>query len=338
MNIPQSQIQNPKSFRAQLTAWFRRQGRDLPWRRTTDPYAILVSEFMLQQTQVATVLPYYKRWLARFPDFASLAEASEADVLSCWQGLGYYSRARNLQRAAREVISRFEGVLPADPDKIATLPGVGKYTAGAVAAFAFDLPVPTIDGNIARVLARLHDFREPIDSSHGQKQIAKIATALLPKRGGRLYTSALMELGALVCAPRRPKCSCCPVRRHCSTTEPEKLPIKRPRAPIRPLDEPCVWICDGHRLVLEQQTGRRWRGLWKLPRLAEAPDAKPIYAASYAFTNHRVALRVFRSNNTRQPGPHQAWIAQKDLASLAITAPHRRAIEQLLSPRATSAR
>jgi len=147
---PKLEIQHPKALRGHLAQWFAAHGRDLPWRRTRDPYAIMVSEFMLQQTQVATVIPYYERWLARFPDFPTLAAATEAEVLAQWQGLGYYSRARNLHRAAQHVVKDFGGALPADPQAIATLPGVGRYTAGAIASFAFDLPVAAIDANIAR--------------------------------------------------------------------------------------------------------------------------------------------------------------------------------------------
>ena len=324
-------LQNPKAFRAKLTAWFRRHGRDLPWRRTRDPYAIMVSEFMLQQTQVATVLPYYARWLARFPDFASLAAAEESAVLSVWQGLGYYSRARNLQRAAREVVARFDGELPGDPALIATLPGIGRYTAGAIAAFAFDRTVATIDGNIARVLARLLDLREPIDARHGSDILWETAEALQPLRGGRLYTSALMELGALLCTPRKPQCLICPVRAHCAAEAPEALPLKKARAKTVALDEPCAWICDGAQVLLEQQTGARWRGLWKLPRLADAPAIAPLLALTYPFTNHRVTLRVFPQRQPRHLSANQAWINIADLTALALTAPHRRAIERLLT-------
>ena len=318
-------------FRAKLIAWFRRDGRDLPWRHTTDPYAIMVSEFMLQQTQVATVIPFYQRWLARLPDFATLAAAEESAVLSLWQGLGYYSRARNLHRAAREVMTRFDGTLPDDPAIIATLPGIGRYTAGAVAAFAFDRAVATIDGNIARVLARLLDLREPIDAKHGSEILWQAAEALRPRRSGRLYTSALMELGALVCTPRKPQCLICPVRAHCAATAPESLPVKRPRTKTVALDEPCAWIRDGVRVLLEQQTGPRWRGLWKLPALAKASRTAPQLELTYPFTHHRVTLRVFPQQQPRQLAAHQAWINTADLADLALTAPHRRAIERLLA-------
>lgn len=169
-------------IRRQLTAWFRDAARDLPWRRTRDPYAILVSELMLQQTQVATVIPYYERWLQRFPDFGTLAAADEHDVLSLWQGLGYYSRARNLHRAARHVVAQHGEVLPADAEAIRALPGVGRYTAGAVASFAFDLPEPLVDANVARVLARLLNLQEAIDSAAGQRALWETAEALVPKK------------------------------------------------------------------------------------------------------------------------------------------------------------
>ena len=332
VNLPDPRIENPKLFRAQITAWFRREGRDLPWRRTADPYAILVSEFMLQQTQVTTVVPYYERWLARFPTFAALAAASEADVLSLWQGLGYYSRARNLHRAAGEVVERFAGILPHDPALLATLPGVGRYTAGAIAAFAFDLPVPTIDGNIARVLARLIDLRVPIDAEPGKTILWSAAAALQPKRAGRIFNSALMELGALVCTARAPRCTICPVRGHCATTEPESLPVKKTRPAIVALDESSAWIFHSDRMLLEQQIGPRWRGMWKLPPVAcPTPlSAPPLLTLTYPFTNHRVTLRAYSQAPPRQLAANQRWISTADFATLAITAPHRRAITQLL--------
>jgi A/G-specific adenine glycosylase len=303
----------------------------LPWRRTRDPYAVLVAELMLQQTQVATVVPYYERWMARFPDIATLARATEPEVLSLWQGLGYYSRARNLHRAAQQVVTEFRGALPCDPALLATLPGVGRYTAGAVAAFAFDLVVPTVDGNIARVLARLADWRLPIDAEPGQSAIWRMAAELLPKRGGRLHTSALMELGALLCTARRPRCGVCPVRAHCATPDPESLPRKKARSARVDLDEPCAWIFDGRRVLLEQQTGRRWRGLWKLPRLTVSPGAAhPALSVTYPFTHHRVTLRIFRRSRPRQIVGDQAWISTADLDTLALAAPHRRAISDLL--------
>jgi A/G-specific adenine glycosylase len=327
---PKLEINHPKAFRTHLAAWFGQHGRDLPWRRTRDPYAIMVSEFMLQQTQVATVIPYYERWLKRFPDFRTLAAATEAEVLAQWQGLGYYSRARNLHRAAQRVVADFSGALPPEPETIATLPGVGRYTAGAIASFAFDLPVAAIDANIARVLARLLDLREPIDSTLGTTILWHAATALLPKSGGALHTSALMELGALICTSGKPQCLLCPVRPHCRTRDPESLPMKKARRKTVALREDCAWITDKRRILLEQQTGPRWRGLWKLPVLSTIPtDAEPLTFLTYPFTHHRVQLSVFAAPTPRRILPPLHWFLLAELDDVALAAPHRRVIEHL---------
>ncbi len=331
MHNPKSKIENRK-FRAALAQWFRAQGRDLPWRRTRDPYAIMVSEFMLQQTQVVTVLGFYARWLARFPDFQTLAAASQAAVLHVWQGLGYYSRARNLHRAAQQVVARHGGTLPDDLAAIAALPGVGRYTAGAVASFAFDRATPIIDANIARVLARLIDLREPIDTARGSEILWQTADALLPTSGGRLHNSALMELGALVCTPRAPQCSRCPVRAHCRAKNPASLPLKKPRRKTVALIEDCAWIVRKGRLLLAQQTGSRWRGLWKLPALpAPVRAAKLLLALDYPFTHHRVTLSVFATAAPKRIAAPHRWIALGGIETIALAAPHKRAILRLLA-------
>ena len=329
MDNPKSKIENRK-FRAALARWFRAHGRDLPWRRTRDPYAIMVSEFMLQQTQVVTVLDFYARWLARFPDFQTLAAASEADVLHVWQGLGYYSRARNLHRAAQHVVERHGGALPDDLAAIAALPGVGRYTAGAIASFAFDRATPIIDANIARVLARLLDLREPIDTARGSAILWQVAEALLPKRGGRLHNSALMELGALVCTPRAPQCPQCPVRAHCRAKNPAMLPLKKPRRKTIALVEDCAWVVRDGRVLLALQTGPRWRGLWKLPALtAPARAAKLLLALDYPFTHHRVTLSVFAAAAPEKIAAHHRWVALDAIETIALAAPHKRAILRL---------
>ena len=326
------QIENPESLRKRLAQWFRGHGRDLPWRRTRDPYAIMVSEFMLQQTQVVTVLDYYVRWLARFPDFSTLAAASEADVLHAWQGLGYYSRARNLHRAAQRVVERHGGNLPDDLAAIAALPGVGRYTAGAIASFAFDRATPIIDANIARVLARLLDLREPIDTARGSEILWQTAEALLPKRGGRLHNSALMELGALVCTPRQPQCLLCPARTHCRATAPESLPIKRPRRKTVALTEDCAWIVRAGQLMLEQQMGPRWTGLWKLPALTNATTkSRLLLSFDYPFTHHRVTLSVFAPARVPKLSANQHWHALAEVEAVALAAPHKRAIRRLIA-------
>ena len=330
---PQSAFRNPQSLRRSLAAWFRHAARDLPWRRTRDPYAILVSEIMLQQTQVATVIPFYERWLARFPDFASLAAAEESDVLSVWQGLGYYSRARNLHRAAKTVVEKHEGEMPRNVALIRALPGIGRYTAGAVSSFAFDLPEPLVDANVARVLARLLDLHTPIDSTVGQAALWSAAIELVPEKGARIFNGALMELGALLCTPRTPHCLLCPIRSHCAASAngtAEELPRKKPRRKQVALSETCAWIVRRGRILLEQQTGKRWRGLWKLPSLPAAPVSEPLLTLDYPFTHHRVTLSVFTQPAPSPLGENHAWHPLASLDDVPLAAPHRRAIGRLV--------
>lgn len=317
-------------LREQLGAWFLAHGRDLPWRHTRDPYAILVSELMLQQTQVATVKPYFERWLARFPDFATLAAAEESAVLHAWQGLGYYARARHLHRAARHVVEHHAGALPDDPAAIAALPGVGRYTQGAIASFAFDRPAAAVDANIARVLARLFAIEEAIDSTAGARLVWEAAELLLPERGGGLHTSGLMELGALLCTPRQPQCLVCPVRAHCAGAgAPELFPVKKARPALVEVDENCAWIVKRGAVLLEQQTGARLRGLWKLPLLVDAAAGEPLWKTTYPFTHHRVTLRVYEAAAPRKPGATQRWFAPAALQEAALPSPHRRAVDAL---------
>ncbi|MGI8956934.1 MAG: A/G-specific adenine glycosylase [Chthoniobacterales bacterium] len=317
-------------MRRSLQGWFRRRGRDLPWRRTRDPYAVLVSEFMLQQTQVATVIPYYERWLKRFPDFDALTRAEEAEVLHAWQGLGYYARARHLHAAAKFVRQNFRGQLPRAAAEIARLPGVGRYTAGAIASFAFDLPAPVVEGNIARVLARLTNWQDPIDSNAGQAHLWQTAASLLPRRGAREHNSALMDLGALVCVPRQPRCGECPVRRFCQAEQPESLPVKRKRPRTIALFEPHAFARQSNRILLEQSSDR-WRGMWILPRLARLPKEDPVLKIHFPFTHYRVTLAVFAAPPMDPPNDKQRWFSRPALARLPLPSPHRRALALLLA-------
>lgn len=317
---------NPARFRRALLAWYRREGRDLPWRRTHDAYAILVSEFMLQQTQVATVLPYYIEWLRRFPTAERLAAASQSDVLHAWQGLGYYSRARNLHAAAKMIRSR---QFPTEIASIRALPGVGRYTANAVATFAFDQSVPIVEANTARVLSRLFDIRLPIASTAGRAALWDAAAKLVPEKGAGAYNSALIDLGATVCIARRPKCDICPVRGHCGAADPASLPVKQARRAPALLTENHAFERRRGRVLLEQ-SHRRWRGLWTLPRLALPPaGAAALYRADFPFTHHRVTLSVFPTE-TRSRRAGQRWVSINDLAALPMPSPHRRALNALL--------
>ena len=319
-------------FRRHLLSWYRRHGRDLPWRQTRDPYAVLVSELMLQQTQVVTVVPYYHEWLLRFPDFAALACASENDVLRAWQGLGYYARARNLHRTARIIVDRHHERFPRSIEQMRRLPGIAKYTAHAVASFAFNRTVPIVEANIARVLARLFNFRESIDSAVARKILWQHAAILLPKSEASTFNSALLDLGALVCVARKPKCGLCPVKAFCRAKEPAALPVKKSSRQTKLLIETHALIVRRGRILLEQSS-HRWRGMWILPpikvsRKRSSFRTRPIYQSVFPFTYHRVTLAVYRRPAPKQIAPQQQWfISTKDAA---MPSPHRRALDALL--------
>ena len=322
---------NVRAFRRSLLRWFRRHGRDLPWRQTRNPYAILVSEFMLQQTQVATVIPYYNEWLRQFPDFAALARASENDVLRVWQGLGYYARARNLHATARTVADQYRGRFPRSIEKMQQLPGIGKYTAHAVASFAFDQSVPIVEANTARVLTRLFNFHRSIDSAAGRRALWQNAAALVPTSNPRIYNSAFVDLGAIVCLPRKPKCGICPVKRFCRAKNPEALPIKTPKPRTKRLIEKHAFVARQGKILLEQSR-RRWRGMWILPRLQRRPsNERPIYKSIFPFTHHRVALNVFGQCQQKVDQHSQRWIRINSLQSIPIPSPHRRALQHVLN-------
>jgi A/G-specific adenine glycosylase len=322
---------NADVFRRSLLQWFRRYGRDLPWRHTRDPYAILVSELMLQQTQVATVIPYYAGWLRRFPNFASLARASENDVLRAWQGLGYYARARNLHATARTVIDRHLGRFPRSVEQMQQFPGIGKYTAHAVGTFAFDQSVPIVEANTARVLIRLFDFRKPIDSHVGSQVLWQNARILLPKSNTRIYNSALIDLGALVCVARQPKCGICPVKKFCRAKNPQTLPVRKSRPPAMRLIEQHAFVVRRGKLLLEQSSGR-WRGMWILPPLQRrSANQRPVYRSIFPFTNHRVMLNVYARPRQKIGKPAQHWLRIDSLESIPMPSPHRRAVRDLLS-------
>lgn len=318
-------------FRRALANWYRRHGRDLPWRRTQDPYAILVSEFMLQQTQVATVIPYYNLWLRRFPNFASLAGASRNDVLRAWQGLGYYARARNLHAAARAVLRNHRGRFPRSTDVMQRLPGIGKYTAHAVASFAFNQSAAIVEANTARVLTRLLNFRQSIDCGAGRKTLWQHAASLVPKSNAWTHNSALVDLGALVCLPHKPKCTVCPVKKFCRAENPSALPIKRARPRTKRITEKHAFVFHGGRILLEQSSAR-WRGMWILPRLQRRPiNQRPMYKSTFPFTHYRIALNVYALDPQKRGNLSQRWIRIDSLDSIPMPSPHRRAARNLLN-------
>ncbi|MBL9155547.1 MAG: A/G-specific adenine glycosylase [Verrucomicrobiales bacterium] len=334
----------PAAFQRSLIEWFDAGGRDYPWRRTSDPYAILVSEIMLQQTQIATVLGrgYYQRWLERFPDVHTLAAAPEADLLKHWEGLGYYNRARNLQKAARAVVEQHGGRFPETLEGLQSLPGVGRYTAGAVLSFAWDRPAPIVDGNVARVFARLFDLREPVDTPASKDQLWQWADALLPESRAKAYNSALMELGQRLCTKAAPACVDCPVAHCCATREPASLPVKSAaRATVAVTERAWLAVRDG-RILLEQESGSRRQGLWRLPLADPGEPPGPVLTKlKYGITHHRVDLIVQgwigdptgldrRSDPVSSAGERRWFDIAEELPAVAMPSPYRRAVEAAL--------
>jgi len=282
---------------------------------------------MLQQTQVATVVDYFERWMRRFPTVEVLAAASEEDVLSLWQGLGYYSRGRNLLKAACAMVAHYGGEVPRARAELERLPGVGAYTAAAVMAFAFNQPAPVVDANIARVLTRLFDYQEPIDSSPGRVFLEKAAWCLQPPRSGVVHNSALMELGALVCKPKAPGCGDCPLQEDCAASEPGALPVKRARAKAEEVIEYRAFVMERGLVHLLLSEGPRWRGMWLLPEIREE-GGTPDHVEIYPITRYRVQMLVFRSSRVVREGLE--GFLPDELEALPIPSPHRRVLEAMM--------
>lgn len=252
-----------------LLEWYAREGRDLPWRRTRDPYRIWLSEVILQQTRVAQGMAYYLRFTERFPDVGALAAASEDEVLKLWQGLGYYSRARNLHAAARQVVEEFGGVFPASYEALRSLRGVGDYTAAAVCSAACDAPCAVVDGNVYRVLARLFDLDVPIDTTAGKRAFAELARLQLDEKRPGAYNQAIMDFGAIKCTPAQPDCTACPLSGHCLALAAGTVglrPVKQGRARVRDRWFNYLHVTCADRTLLRRREGRDiWQGLYEFP-------------------------------------------------------------------------
>lgn len=257
------------SIRKGLLQWFRLHQRKLPWRRNHLPYEIWISEIMLQQTQVKTVLPYYERWMARFPDMASVAEASEEELLKYWEGMGYYSRVRNIHKTAHIVMTDHGGEFPREHGAILKLPGIGPYTAGAVMSLAFNEDFPLVDGNVERVFARLFDIDSPVKGKENQKLIWKTARELIPPGKARDFNQALMELGALICLPRTPLCGDCPVSGSCESRRAgivDQRPVAGKRKSLQPIQVAIgLLLRDGKIFIQKRPPHGLMPHLWEFP-------------------------------------------------------------------------
>lgn len=257
------------SIAESLIDWYKENKRELPWRETTDPYCIWISEIIMQQTRVVQGLEYYNRFIGRFPEVRALAEAPEDEVMKYWQGLGYYSRARNLHTAAKEIVERWEGKFPADYEQVLSLKGVGEYTAAAICSFAWNLPYAVVDGNVYRVLARVFGIDLPIDSTAGKKYFAGLAQELLDKKRPDLYNQAIMDFGAIQCVPKSPACGECPLADHCvayAEGKIERLPVKEGKTIVKPRYFNYLHIHSRGKTLLAQRREKDiWQNLYEYP-------------------------------------------------------------------------
>lgn len=270
-----------------LLPWYQKHARDLPWRHTKEPYRVWVSEIMLQQTRVEAVRGYYERFLTALPDIASLGSASEETLLKLWEGLGYYSRVRNLQKAAKTVLSEHGGVFPQDYKSVRALCGIGDYTAGAICSICFEQPRAAVDGNVLRILARITEDFTPIDLQDTKKKVAEYLEDVYPEGACGMFTQSLMELGACVCTPRSPKCDACPVKEICFANKngtQSDLPVKLPKKEKR-VEEKTVWLleCDGAFAIEKRHEKGLLSGLWQFPNALGALEADAALQAAAEF-------------------------------------------------------
>ncbi len=340
---------------ALLVDWYRRHRRDLPWRRTRDPYAVWVSEVMLQQTQVATVLPYFERWMQRFPTLPVLAAASEHDVLRAWEGLGYYSRARRLLAGARSVVERHAGELPDDVERLRALPGIGAYSAGAIASIGFGRREPVVDGNVARVFCRLFELRGDPARAPLQRELWRIARELVPEDAPSDHNQALMELGATTCTPRAPRCDACPLESACAARasgSAAELPELAKRAKPELVHAVAGVIAQRGRLLVVRlpDDAPRWAGLWQFPtgevqakesvesalkRTVKAQTGLAIRApilltvVRHTVTRFKITLDAYACRGEGRSGEACAWKRVEELTELPMPSPQRRIVEHL---------
>jgi len=341
-------------FAQRLIDWQKQYGRhDLPWQNTTDPYAIWVSEIMLQQTQVAAVIGYYQKFMQRFPDIATLANASQDEVLQHWSGLGYYSRARNLHNAAQIIVDEHQGAFPADFTTIQTLPGIGRSTAAAIASFAFNQVQTILDGNVKRVLARYFAIEGWPGAPSIEKQLWALAESLLPETGMVAYTQGLMDLGATLCTRSKPQCNRCPLASDCEAFKLGRthlLPTPKPRKSTPEKSVTMLILRQGDSVLLEKRPASGiWGGLWSFPETEltehlteyakqrfglEVSPAAPLAQLSHAFTHFKLHIKpqplIVTGRHTQLGEAGQVWLNIEDALGAAIPTPVRKILQNLI--------
>ena len=307
-------------FRSRLLRWYREKSRkNLPWRKTRDPYRIWISEAMLQQTQVSTVIPYYRRFLERFPSVETLARAPLTDVLDNWSGLGYYSRAKNLHACAQAITRDHGGRLPEEVDSLMKLPGIGRYTAGAIASIAFDRPAPILDGNVQRVLCRYFGIREDPRQAALQRELWRLAEQLVPRKDPGDFNQALMDLGATVCTPRQPECGRCPLSPACVARRKgwqDSIPPARRPAPRKKLSYPCAVLRkNGLVLIARRPIATLLPGLWEFP----GGEPRPRESLSNALRRHLSERLGILIENLRLCATHTQLLSHRELEIRAFS-------------------
>ncbi len=351
-NSPVVPLATRRQIGRALLRWYKEHQRDLPWRKSGDPYAVWVSEIMLQQTRVESVREYYRRWMLAFPSLDLLAAASEQDVLRRWQGLGYYSRARNLHRAAQMVVAEWGGKLPKLPKELQRLPGIGPYSAGAIASIAFRQDVPIVDGNVVRVLCRLFALDTDPTRAPLKNTLWEIAESLIVKGQAGAFNQALMELGALVCTPQKPRCSDCPLSRVCEAhrlNRTASLPALPKAAAVTRVRNIAVVATRRSRVLVVQrpQDARRWPSMWEFPNMdvltktqipstinkllaplgLEIQDRKALMSFHHAVTRYRIEVEAFAATKISgklRPRSAARWVHPDDLEELPMPAAQRR--------------
>jgi len=351
---------NAQAIQRCLLRWFAKHGRDLPWRKRRTPYRVWVAEIMLQQTQVATVIGYYRRWMRTFGSFRALAAAKIGHVLKCWEGLGYYRRARQMHAAARTVVAEHGGRLPRTADALRRLPGIGPYTAGAIASLAFGADEPVLDGNVMRVLCRLACIRRDPTETNTKRRLWRLAADLLPTGRAGAFNEALMDLGATVCTPGRPTCSACPLRRHCrahAAGKQDVLPVRRRTRAVPHVDVAVGVILKRGRVLIDRRPDDGLLGgLWEFPggkmRRGEspaqtvrrevleevgvevAPNAEPFVTVRHAYSHFRITLRAVLCDHVRgRARPIQCaavkWVPVEALSTYAFPRANQKVIAAL---------
>ncbi len=351
----------------ELLCWFKQSARKLPWRQGYNPYHVLLSEIMLQQTQMERGVTYFLHWIKRFPDFAAVAKASEQEILKYWEGLGYYARARNLHATARLVTENYQGILPMDPELLRSLPGIGPYTAAAVASIAGNVDIAVVDANVERVYARLFDIAHFVKKGIGKKIVAQRANQLLPRGKARFYNQAVMEFGALVCLPKNPHCSQCPLKRYCLARERGNVAnrpiLEKKKETIRIEMATGFLVHDGKVFIQQRKKDDVWGGLWEFPggQLEQGENAteaivreyqeetgfsvvigEKIATVQHSYMHYRVILHGYFcqfSDPQKIPVPRltaasqHRWVTTAGLKNFAFPAGHRKLIEILNTQR-----